>query len=137
MNEHTVEHLPELNSLLIKIHGPIQVDTFPQLYTQILQHKHFKKDINLIWNALSASIVNITISDLKSVFYHVKETEAIRGKSCSAWVFPRGDNYEAACLFKAAFAAGLKIRYEAFSNMNEAKDWIRNIETRGLGSRIV
>lgn len=132
MNDYSIEFLPEQNSLQITIEGPIQIDSFPQLYTSVLAHPDFKKNRNLLWNALSSSITNISVKDLKKTFYCVKETESQRGKSCSAWVFTQGDNYEAACLFKSAFAAGLKIRYGVFTNLDQAKDWLQGKETPTL-----
>ncbi|EDY84208.1 hypothetical protein VDG1235_3839 [Verrucomicrobiia bacterium DG1235] len=132
MNDYTIEHLPEINSLLVRLHGDIEADSIIEIYSKVLDHKRFKTNTNIIWNALSASITGLSIADLKKAFNSVKKTETRRGRSCSAWILSRGENYEAACLFKAAFASGLKIRYEVFNNVNEAKDWVQAIESRRI-----
>ncbi|MBC2605162.1 hypothetical protein [Pelagicoccus albus] len=127
-----VEHLPELNCLLIRLDGPLTPAGFIDVYNGVLKHEKFRKDMHLIWNASSASLQGITMKDVKRVFDCVKKSEAIRGRSCSAWVFSRGQNYESACLFNAAFGSNIKIRYEIFDSIHEASEWIRNVKLYGF-----
>lgn len=134
MRKPRIEYLPDLNSLLIRLDGTVVPTEFIQIYDLVLSHPSFKKGVHLIWNARNAEIKDITLGQLKSVVDHVKLNKSKRGKSCSAWVFARGENYETACLFKAAFAAQIGIGYEAFNSINEACEWLRSIQTRDSGN---
>lgn len=135
--EPLIEFIPDLNCLYIRLEGKINPSSFIKVYDQVLSHELFEKGMHLVWNATNAQIKDITLVQSKKVFDHVKANESKRGKSYSAWVFARGENYETACLFKAAFASKISINYEAFNNVNEAFDWIRSARNRDLGNTYI